>query len=251
MTRKHLAISAEHVTAFARRGLVLVTLGATLAGCQTAQEAQEKYAGGIWSDYRQRHPISIVEKERTLKIFVGSARNGLTPEQRARVFDYAQTWQNEGTGRFVIDQPTGARNAGAAAAALREIRSILAATGVPSGAVRVQSHRIADRNLLAVITINYPHTVAQAGPCGQWPDDLGATADPKHLENVQYWNFGCATQRNLAAQVANPSDLVQPRDEGPVYAPRRSTVLDKYRKGESPATTDPNSDKGKISDVGK
>ena len=251
MTRKHLAISTEHVTAFARRGLVLVALGATLAGCETTQPLEQDRTSSIWFNYRERHPISIVEKDRTLKVFIGSARNGLTPEQRARVLDFAQTWRNEGTGRFVLDHPTGARNAGAAAAALHEIRSILAATGVPAGAVRVQSHRIADRNLLAVITINYPHIVAQAGPCGQWPENLGPSADSKYFENVQHWNFGCAMQRNLAAQVANPSDLVQPRGEDPVYATRRTTVLDKYRKGESPATTDPNSDKGKISDLGK
>jgi pilus assembly protein CpaD len=110
---------------------------------------------------------------------------------------------------------------------------------------------VADRDLLALITIHYPHTAAVAGPCGKWPDNLGPSADPKHFENVQYYNFGCATQRNLAAQVANPTDLVQPRAEGPVYAMRRTTVLDKYRKGESPASTDPNSEKGKIGDIGK
>lgn len=249
MTRKHLAISAEQVTAFARRGLLLVALGATLAGCETT--AQQEQTGTIWSNYRERHPISIVEKDRTLKLFVGSSRNGLTPDQRTSVLDYALAWRNEGTGRFVIEQPTGARNAHAAAAALREVRSIMAAAGVPSSAIKVQSYRIADRNMLAVITLNYPHTVAEVGPCGQWPEDLGPNANPKHFENLQYWNFGCATQRNLAAVVANPSDLVQPRAEGPVYAMRRTTVLDKYRKGESPATTDPNADKGKISDLGK
>lgn len=249
MTRKYLTISVAHVGAFARRGLMLAALGAALAGCETVK--REEITGSIGNDYRQRHPISIVEKDRTLNVFVGGARNGLTPEQRAEVLDYALAWRGEGTGRFVIDQPVGARNATAAAAALREIRSIMAAAGIPAGAVKVQSYRVADRNLLAVITIHYPHTAAVAGPCGRWPDDLGPSADRKHYENVPYWNFGCANQRNLAAQVANPSDLVQPRAEGPVFTMRRTTVLDKYRKGESPATTDPNSDKSKIGEVGK
>jgi pilus assembly protein CpaD len=248
MTRMHRATSAEQITSFAARSLLFIALGITLAGCETTQP--QDYTGSIWSNYRERHPISIVEKDRTLKIFVGSERNGLTPDQRTSVLDYSLSWRGEGTGRFVIEQPTGARNAQSASAALREIRSIMAAAGVPSSSVRVRSYRI-DRNMLAVITINYPHTVAQVGPCGQWPDDLGPTADAKHFENVQYWNFGCSTQRALAAQVANPSDLVQPRAEGPVYAMRRTMVLDKYRKGESPATTDPNADKGKISDLGK
>ncbi len=51
--------------------------------------------------------------------------------------------------------------------------------------------------------------------------------------------------------VDNPADLVQPRGEVPPYTGRRTTVLDKYHRGESPATTYPTPTKGKISDVGK
>ena len=51
--------------------------------------------------------------------------------------------------------------------------------------------------------------------------------------------------------VDNPADLVQPRGETPPYNGRRTTVLDKYHRGESTATTYTNTDKGKISDVGQ
>jgi pilus assembly protein CpaD len=51
--------------------------------------------------------------------------------------------------------------------------------------------------------------------------------------------------------VENPADLVQPRGEVPAYASRRSTVLEKYRKGENPATVYPTDKDGKLSDVGK
>jgi len=44
---------------------------------------------------------------------------------------------------------------------------------------------------------------------------------------------------------------VQPRGETPIYAARRTVVIDKYRKGENPATIYPNANDGKISDVGK
>jgi pilus assembly protein CpaD len=226
---------------------VLIGIGIALAGCETAQQEP----GPVWLDYRVRHPIAIVEKDQKLEVFVGGARNGLTPDQRAEVLAYAQTWRNEGTGRFVIERPSNARNARAAAAALAEIRSILTASGIPAHAVKVQSYRMPEKSMLAVITVNYPRLAAQAGPCGQWPDYLGPTDDRKHFENIQYWNLGCASQRNLAAMVANPADLVQPRAEDPVYAARRSAVLDKYRKGESPATVYPDASKGAISDLGK
>ena len=47
----------------------------------------------------------------------------------------------------------------------------------------------------ATLRLNYPLMVADAGPCGLWPDDLGPSYDTKHFENRQYYNFGCATQR--------------------------------------------------------
>jgi pilus assembly protein CpaD len=99
--------------------------------------------------------------------------------------------------------------------------------------------------------LNYPRMVASAGPCGLWPHDIGPTLDREHNENLEYWNFGCATQRNLAASVENPADLVQPRGEVPAYTPRRTAVGEKYRQGSSPATQYVNPDKGKISEVGK
>ena len=74
---------------------------------------------------------------------------------------------------------------------------------------------------------------------------------PACWANKPAWNHGCANQRNLAAQVANPADLVQPRGEGPVLASRRNTVTEKYRKGEPTQTQNPDGNKGKISDVGQ
>ena len=92
---------------------------------------------------------------------------------------------------------------------------------------------------LATIRINYPKITASAGPCGLWPQDIGPSANRDYFENQPYYNLGCATQRNLAAMVDNPADLVQPRGEAPIYTMRRTTVVEKYRKGESTATTYP------------
>ena len=55
----------------------------------------------------------------------------------------------------------------------------------------------------------------------------------------------------MAAMVANPSDLIQPRPESPISSTRRSTVLDKYGKGQPTAVQYPDADKGKLSDLGK
>jgi pilus assembly protein CpaD len=134
---------------------------------------------------------------------------------------------------------------------MREVHSIFAASGVPRNAVYVRNYRPAD-TALASIKINYSKMVATAGPCGQWPADLGPAQDAAYMENRPYWNLGCANQRNLAAMVDNPADLVQPRGEGPSYTARRTITMDKYRRGDSPSGTYPAAyDTGKISDLGK
>jgi pilus assembly protein CpaD len=224
-------------------------LAAMLGGCYTA--TMRETAEVAPDDYRQRHPITLQEAPRRVEVLVGNSRGGLTPVQRAEVAAFATAWQREATGGIIIDLPSGTPNARAAADTLREIRSILAATGVPSQGVVVRPYRPADAARLATIRLNYPRITAEAGPCGLWPHDLGPADVEVYAQNKEYWNLGCATQRNLAAMVDNPADLVQPRAEGPAYPARRSTILEKYRKGESTATTYPNAGQGKISDIGK
>ena len=51
--------------------------------------------------------------------------------------------------------------------------------------------------------------------------------------------------------VAEPADLIQPRAETPPYTGKRTFQIDKWRKGESPATTYTDAQKGAISDLGK
>ncbi len=231
----------------AARGLLALALATGLAGCYAPTLPSEP----ISNDYRQRHPIVLKEKERTVAVLVGSHRGGLLPAQRADVLAFAQAWKREGTGGIVIDLPRKTPNERAAAESLREVQAILTAAEIPPQAVNVRPYVPTDPGTLAAIKLNYPRMAAEAGPCGLWPKDLGPSYDPMWNENRPYWNLGCASQRNLAAMVDNPTDLVQPRGETPAYTPRRSQALEKYRKGESPASVYPNGDKGAISDVGK
>jgi pilus assembly protein CpaD len=229
------------------RLLAVVGCATMLAGCYTNQEVASPAA----SDYRLRHPIAIKEGPHTVELFIGTSRGGLNGEQRADVLSFANRWRREATGGVLIDLPSGTRNEIAAANAVHEVRAILSAAGVPPEAVDVRSYRPADPGKLGTLKLNYPTMTAEAGPCGLWPYDLGATANREHNENVEYWNLGCASQRNLAAMVENKADLVQPRGEVPPYTGRRTTVLDKYHRGESSATVYPDKEKGKISDLGK
>ena len=149
--------------------------------------------------------------------------------------------------------PVDTPNARAAADAFREIQALLAAAGVPPRGIVVRHYHPDDPRQLATIRLNYPKISAVAGPCGLWPEDLGPSIKNKsYFENKPYYNFGCAYQRNMAAMVDNPSDLVQPRSETPrLYRRAAPTAFEKYRKGTPTATTYPEADKAKLSDTGK
>jgi pilus assembly protein CpaD len=228
----------------------LIGLSTMLGGCHYASE--QYVASGAADDYRLRHPIAITEATKTTVVFVGHGRGGLSPTQRDDVMGLARTWVREGTGGVLAEVPVDSPNAQAAAATMHEIRSVLMAGGVPANGIATRPYRPADPQELTPIRLSYTRLAATAGPCGTWPDDLGPSLDnPLYNENKQYYNFGCATQRNLAAMVANPSDLVQPRAETPAYTARRTEGFEKYRQGNSSATTYPEGEKAKLSDVGK
>jgi pilus assembly protein CpaD len=229
----------------------LVGLSASLGAC-TFATTEVATTASVPDDYRLRHPIAIEEANRSVVIFVGQGRGGLSSVQRADVVALAQTWVREGTGAIVADVPVDTPNARAAASALREAKAVLAAGGVPSSGITVRHYTPDNPRTLATIRLSYPRLAAVAGPCGLWPEDLGPSIlDPRYSGNQEYHNFGCAYQRNMAAMIDNPSDLVQPRPETPPYTARRSEAFEKYRKGETTTTTYPEAEKAKLSDTGK
>jgi pilus assembly protein CpaD len=228
----------------------LVGLAVVLGACTHTDDAVT--TASVPDDYRLRHPIAIQEADRSVVIFVGHARGGLSAEQRADVMGLAQTWLHEGTGAIIADLPVDTPNARAAADSLREIQSLLAAAGVPPRGLAVRHYHPENPRQLATIRLNYPKISAVAGPCGLWPEDLGPSIkDKSYFENKSYYNFGCAYQRNMAAMVDNPSDLVQPRTETPAYTPRRTEAFEKYRKGTVTTTSYPEATTAKLSDTGK
>jgi pilus assembly protein CpaD len=227
---------------------VLVGLAILLGACAHHEEV----TASVPDDYRLRHPIAIQEAERSVVIFVGHGRGGLSASERSDVVGLAQSWLHEGTGTIVVDVPVSTSNAAAAADSFREINALLVAAGVPPRGITIHHYHPDDPRQMAAIRLNYPKMSAVAGPCGLWPEDLGPAINNKsYLENKPYYNFGCAYQRNMAAMVDNPSDLVQPRPETSAYTMRRTEAFEKYRKGTTTATVYPDADKAKLSDAGK
>src|SRR5258706_7734787 len=157
----HSPIAGRHRSgAKALRAILLAGAASMLVGCVTARAPDQTALAP--NDYRQRHPIVIKEGERTVEIFVGSNRGGLTPAQHAEVLAFAQVWKREATGGVIIDVPTGTKNAFAADDSMREIRSILLSSGIPERGIVVKPDRPIDARAIAPIRLSYSKIVAEA-----------------------------------------------------------------------------------------
>lgn len=153
---------------------------------------------------------------------------GLSPAQtgalQALLGRYAQA---EG-GPLVIETP-----AGADPVALNQAYAVQAALtgwGVPAERVRLVSYAAPDPR--APVVVGFETVRAVVPQCGRNWGNLGRSGD-----NQSASNFGCAVTANLAAQIADPRDIQQPRAMTPADASRRTVVFDQYRAGRQTAAT--------------
>lgn len=215
-----------------RAGLVLglLTTAALAQGC--ARDPMS--TGAIPDDYRTRHPITLSEAQHSLDIPVSSGDNRLTVGMADNIKGFAQSYTATSSGVVQIQVPTGSANSAAASILKRQIRSVLNSSGIPAGKIVETHYGAAPTGDAAPIRLSFIAMTAMTGQCGQWPEDLSNNT----YSNKNWYNFGCASQNNLAAQVANPMDLVGPRGMSPIDAERRSVVIGNYRAGKTTATTE-------------
>ncbi|MCY1648851.1 CpaD family pilus assembly protein [Caulobacter sp. SL161] len=197
-----------------------VLLGAALLGlaaCASTPPDQgpNKLAATETQQWMDRIKVDAAPDEILLKPHA----SGLSANQSAALEALVSRWLEAEARELVVTAPN---TAGAMAI---QIRDRLA--GLGAGArVRVVGVDQASAEEGA-IRVGFVRHEARPIKCGQRWENLAATRD-----NTVYENFGCAMAANIAAQVANPEDLVRPRDMTPADTGRRDTVLGKYRKGE-------------------
>ena len=74
----------------------LIGLAVALGACK--HTGDEVAAVSVPDDYRLRHPIAVQEADRSIIVFVGRGRGGISATQRDDVTGMAQAWLGEGTG---------------------------------------------------------------------------------------------------------------------------------------------------------
>lgn len=151
---------------------------------------------------------------------------GLSENQTSALRDMVNRFAAEGAPMLTVEAPSGDDPVSSDVA--WRIKGALEAHGVPSYQVRVVTYVAPDPR--APVLVGFDTVRATVPQCGQSWTNLARTGN-----NAGSSNFGCAVNANLAAQIANPRDIVTPRAMTPSDAGRRSVVIDHYRAGEQTA----------------
>ncbi|GAB4514387.1 MAG: CpaD family pilus assembly protein [Roseibium sp.] len=212
------------------RSALVVAGCMALLGCQN--QSQSPTAMLAAHDYRLRHPIVVTEAPETLDLPIGRNTRSLNGPIEGTITSFAVDSRQQGNGAVEILVPSGGANEAAVHAVTPQIRRALQQGGLAKSRISTRSYAVQDPSADAPIRLSYASMQATAGECGSWPKNLGGGFG----ENVEYENFGCAAQANLAAIVANPSDLLTPRAVTPADQNRRAVVIENYRKGDVTAS---------------
>jgi pilus assembly protein CpaD len=188
-------------------------------------------------DVRMRYPIDVAPGMRTLRIASANQGADLDPNMSAQLAAFVSDYRGQGVGALSLSAP---RNWDATARALADR---IVTMGVAPNRILIGTDDAPQPG--GEITLTFIRYVAQTPECGDWSTDLART-----WNNTTMPNLGCATQKNLAAMVADPRDLVAPKPLGPADAMRALTILEKYRNGEPTQAEQTDEQQGTVAQVG-
>jgi pilus assembly protein CpaD len=212
---------------FLRAGSLVAVL---LAGsCASPEDPGWRVA-----DPEVNHPITVAPQYQSVKFPFSVANAGLMPDDAARFEAFVEDYQQHGNGAITVSVPAGPY----ANATISYFGERLADMGIPRARVLVGTHDVAGGDTR--VELGFVGYAARVANCGDaWSEDLASTGDNQPMPN-----FGCAVQNNIAAMVADPRDLVQPRGMDPSDGARRKTVVGHYEKGEKTAADKNKADMG-------
>lgn len=209
--------------AFAAFGSTML-LGVMLAGCSQGDVALENEYVPV--AHYERYPISV--RRAPVKMALAARAGRLTREQINATENFASAARQNAESKISISWPSGSAKARGMA---RDVAGLFVEQGVPHSSIRVTSY---PGGASSPLRISYLRKVAVTPECGDWSDNLANKPD-----NTPYLNFGCATQHNIAAMVANPEDFQRPRAMSPVTAANRTAAMTLYYKSPEAASATP------------
>lgn len=207
------------------RSIASLALAAALAACATPKAPDDGPRAGLTA--LDQYPLKTEQNPDEVRL--AAHAEGLSGPQRQALIALHQRW-TEANGGLITIKMSAARDADAAAITGEASRQLLLQLGVPSDKI-VRAGYDSDEPGPAPVIVAFSVAEALVPTCGRTWENLTATRN-----NTASGNFGCAVSANMAAQIADPTDIDHPRAEDPTDAVRRGTVLTKYRAGDTTST---------------
>lgn len=160
------------------------------------------------------------------RIALAVREDGLSANQQAALRDLAGRYLRGGVGAVRIQTPSG--DDPAAARQAWNAREALVAAGLPEARVLVDAYAAPDPR--APVLAGFETLVARVPNCG-----AERRAMDNRFSNQGSLGLGCAVTANMAAQIADPRDIVGHRPMSPADSGRAAVVFDNYRRGENTA----------------
>ena len=222
---------------------VVTAVALSLIACR-GHISDEYKSGLLRIDHDERHPIVVSKQPATLSIPVRRGTFGLSARQQSRLGRFLSRYRagDMGNSKLLVSVPSGSANEVEAIQTVADLRHLISEYGFDSTTVKIRPYQ-AGRHGQPPIRVSYLRFVAEGPDCGVFPSNLA-----RQFDNLHYENFGCFNQRNLAAMVANPADLVGPRTMTPRSESRRRTVWNKYITGESTGSERTDDERAKTSE---
>ena len=197
------------------------------------------------------HPVTPTEryaiqvKPTPVELMLAAHSSGLSVAQAAALRDFMGRYDDADRGAITIKAPEHSPDESGVYRTATATRDFLISQGAMPGDVRIEGYD-ANGDGKAPLRVSFLSYHAVGPQCGASWSDIS-----KEASNEPYPEFGCAVTANLAAQVADPADLLHPRASDPPDALRRADVLNKYRQAQVTSTPkDPQAD-GTFSTVGQ
>jgi pilus assembly protein CpaD len=231
--------------AFPRRpGALLATLaaGVALSACAT-KAPPPQIDDRLLTSTADLHRISVSEVTELLEVPVAPNQTAFEPGARADMRSFLRLFRSNGQGALLIEAPQGSANEAAAANLAEHARVLAGAEGSAFEDVAVITYSAAGAD--APLRLRFERLIANPPECPPpYAEDISRSGDNRPTRA-----FGCATVSNLAAMIANPADLISPRELDPADPQRRQAQLERYRTGQTTHSERSNDERVTISNA--
>lgn len=196
------------------RHLVIMLLSAlSLAACEANMSDY---------DYAEKHPVKVEVRTALLILEPGAGGRVLTADTPA-ISEFASDFGKRGAGGIEIKVGAASATDPLAAMFANDVTQVLLSRGIPANAIHLTYATDPEAAKYGRAVMQFPIYVALVDECGTWKDRPEFTP-----VNENTYNYGCSMQRNIAAMVVNPRDLIDAEASTGRLAARSDSTIGKY-----------------------